>query len=157
MAIFPSLPPSPSLQAKNLFHRRRSADHHRTTKVADEGEWFDAVEVWTQVFRIRYGPHTLKEEVQTAEASTILASQPQMPPTLALNLTQYSGRGFDSSESGQSDGEGSDQTPFTVTLEKPGSLVRRDLENYHSKMSRQLIARYFYSCECVRACCMNSL
>lgn len=109
----------------------------------DEGEWFEAMEVWNQVFRIRYGPRPKKEEQPADESEKILAVPPQ---TLALNLTRYSGSSFDSSDSGQSDSEeDGDDTP--VTVEKPGSLARGDWEKFQCKVSRQLLARYFYSCK----------
>ena len=134
------------LQAKNLAHKKGS-NHRRTAKVKDEGEWFEAMEVWNQVFRIRYGPRPQTEEELSDESEKILATPPQLPRALDLNLTNYSGGGFESSESGVSDSEESDHTPLMVTVEKPGSLARGDWEKFQSKVSRQLLARYFYSCE----------
>lgn len=101
------------------------------------------MEVWNQVFRIRYGPRPKKEEQPADESEKVFATPPR---SLALNLTGYSGTSFESSESEQSDsGESDDET--LVTVEKPGFLARGDWEKFQSKVSRLLLARYFYSCE----------
>lgn len=103
------------------------------------------MDVWNQVFRIRYGPRPQDEDATVDELEKIHARPPVQPPqTLALNLSNYSGGGYDSSsESEDSDSE-SEQV---VTVEKPGSLARGDWEKFQSKVSRQLLARYFYSCK----------
>lgn len=95
------------------------------------------------MFRIRYGPRPQDEDATSDEQEKIHATPP--PQTLAHNLSNYSGGMFgSSSESDQSDSE----SEAMVTVEKPGSLVRGDWEKFQSKVSRQLLARYFYSCEC---------
>ena len=118
-----------------------------------EGEWFESMDVWNQVFRIRYGdrgkeisPAKIKAEDRTAQAATPTTSggHTHIPP-LSLNITHsHSRQQLDSSES---DSEDSDHTPIQVTVEKPGSLARRDWEKFQSKVSLQVLARYFYSCE----------
>lgn len=99
--------------------------------------------MWNQVFRIRYGPRPKKEEQPADEPEKILATPP--PQALALNVTTSLGSSYESSESGQSDYE--DDSVQMVTVEKPGALARGDWEKFQSKVSRQLLARYFYSCE----------
>ena len=104
--------------------------------------------MWNQVFRIRYGPRSQDEDSNSDKTETIHATPPSLPPaTLDLSLSSYTGDagGFDSSSgSEQSDSE---ETEQVVTVEKPGSLARGDWEKFQSKVSRQLLARYFYSCE----------
>lgn len=116
--------------------------------MVDEGEWFDAMEVWNQVFRIRYGPRPQEEEKSSDESEKIHATPPLHSP--GLNLGIYSMGDFESSDSALSDEEESDEQPHNslmVTVEKPGSLARGDWEKFQLKVSRQLLARYFYSCK----------
>ena len=101
------------------------------------------MEVWNQVFRIRYGS---RPQVEDIVKGTITATPP-MPHPLPLNIANHSGSSFESSWSESSESEESDDAPLRVTVEKPGSLARGDWEKFQSKMSRQLLARYFYSCE----------
>ena len=109
------------------------------------------MEVWNQVFRIRYGPRPREEESSPDKSETIHVTPPSQPSTLALNLSNYSGGGFDTSDSGESDSEGSEEAEARGAAvggaEKPGSLAKGDWEKFQSKVSRQLLARYFYSCE----------
>ena len=109
------------------------------------------------MFRIRYGPRPQTEDDDLSDESEMIrATPPSIPPAPPhFNLTSYSGGGgFESSESDLSDSEDSDHaptTPIMVTVEKPGALARGDWEKFQSKVSRQLLARYFYSCE-LRVC-----
>lgn len=115
-----------------------------------EGEWFEGMEVWNQVFRIRYSPRQNKQVVTSAamdENKIVHAKLPPVPLPLSLNLTHHTGSTLESSESDDSESEGSVPSPLVVTVEKPGSLARGDWENFQSKLSRQLLARYFYSCK----------
>ena len=121
-------------------------NYHRQNPDAEEGEWFEAMEVWNQVFRIRYGPRPQKEENSEDEFEKIHATPPLLP-SLALNLSNISGGSFESSESGLSDSEEEDERGGPNPVEKPGSLARGDWEKFQSKVSRQLLARYFYSCK----------
>lgn len=102
------------------------------------------MDVWNQVFRIRHGP---RPTVENSDESLVHGTPPPVPKTLPLNLTSYSDNSLDSSESEGSELENGDQTPLEVTVEKPGSLARGDWEKFQSKVSRQLLARYFYSCK----------
>lgn len=111
------------------------------------------MDVWNQVFRIRYGSRG--KEVSPAKVETKDMTSSSKPFSsglhfpLSLNLTHHhSGDSFDSSESyEESESEESDHSPMRVTVEKPGSLDRGDWEEFQSKVSRQVLARYFYSCE----------
>jgi len=119
----------------------------------EDGDWFESMDVWNQVFRIRYGargqeisPAKAGTEGRAAQAATPITSgsQTHIPP-LSLNITHsHSRQHLDSSDS---ESEDSDHTPIQVTVEKPGSLARRDWEKFQSKVSLQVLARYFYSCE----------
>ena len=96
-------------------------------------------------------------------ACAVIQATPPLP-RLSLNLEPYSQvhqplKNYDSSSD-------SDEvpSPLVVSVEKPGSLARyspdsapstpsssphcrRDWEKFQSKVSKQLLARYFYSCE----------
>lgn len=120
----------------------------------DEGEreWYESMEVWNQVFRIRYSSKTQNgtEPPPEEEGPVIKATPPLHVRTLPLHLTPYSpsADALESSESG-SEVEEDDLSPLEVTVEKPGSLARKDWEKFQLKVSKQLLARYFYSCKCV--------
>ncbi len=119
----------------------------------NEGEWFDAMEIWNQVFRIRYGTDGRREEDEKSDdkSEKIIQRMPSQIKSLPINLHASSGGGgVESSESEGSDAEsvvGHISTSLLVTVEKPGSLVRRDWEKFQSKVARQLLSRYFYSCK----------
>ena len=118
----------------------------------NEGErgWYESMEVWNQVFRIRYSSKTQNgmEPPPEEEGPIIKATPPPQIRTLPLHLTPYSpsADALESSESG-SEVEEDDLSPLEVTVEKPGSLARKDWEKFQLKVSKQLLARYFYSCE----------
>ena len=115
-----------------------------------EREWYESMEVWNQVFRIRYSSKTQNGTgpPPEEEGPVIKATPPLHVRTLPLHLTPYSpsADALESSESG-SEVEEDDLSPLEVTVEKPGSLARKDWEKFQLKVSKQLLARYFYSCE----------
>ena len=114
-----------------------------------KGEWFEGFEVWNQVFHVRYGPHPNRQvmtSVTESEGLNILASPPPVSRPFSLNPSGTIKSIDDASESGDSEFE----SEMMVTVEKPGCLARGDWEKFQSKVSRQLLARYFYSCEFVR-------
>ena len=119
-------------------------------RMVEEGEkeWYDSIEVWNQVFRVRYSSRTQNGGVSAQEEGPVIkATRPVDLRTLPLNLTPYS-PSADALESSGSASEGEDDlSPLEVTVEKPGSLARKDWEKFQSKVSKQLLARYFYSCE----------
>ena len=108
------------------------------------------MEVWNQVFRIRYSSKTQNGTGPPLEEEgpVIKATPPLHVRTLPLHLTPYSpsADALESSESG-SEVEEDDLSPLEVTVEKPGSLAKKDWEKFQFKVSKQLLARYFYSCE----------
>ena len=122
-----------------------------------EREWYESMEVWNQVFRIRYSSKTQNgtEPPPEEEGPVIKATPPLHVRTLPLHLTPYSpsADALESSESG-SEVEEDDVSPLEVTVEKPGSLARKDWEKFQLKVSKQLLARYFYSCESRESMCV---
>ena len=117
-------------------------------KEEEEKEWYESIEVWNQVFRIRYSSRSQNGSVPSEEEGPVIkATPPIQVRTLPLNLTPYSPSAdvVESSESASEDEE--ESLSFDVTVEKPGSLARKDWEKFQSKVSKQLLARYFYSCE----------
>ena len=100
------------------------------------------------MFRVRYSSKTQNgSEPAEEEGPVIKATPPLHVRTLPLNLTPYS-PSADALESSESASENeNDLSPLDVTVEKPGSLARKDWEKFQSKVSKQLLARYFYSCE----------
>ena len=127
-----------------------------------EREWYESMEVWNQVFRIRYSSRTQNgtEPPPEEEGPVIRATPPLHVRPLTLHLTPYSpsADALESSESGSEVDEEDDLSTLEVTVEKPGSLARKDWEKFQVKVSKQLLARYFYSCElvctytCVHVC-----
>ena len=110
-------------------------------------EWFEGMEVWNQVFRIRYGPRLNKLVVSSVtedKDNSVHAKPPPLPHPLSLHTA---GSMLELSESEESELEENVLSPLLVTVEKPGSLAREDWETFQSKVSRQLLSRYFYSCE----------
>lgn len=130
----------------------KSNDRRIDPSELDEGEreWYESMEVWNQVFRIRYSSKTQNgtEPPPEEEGPVIKATPPLHIRTLPLHLTPYSPSAdtLESSESG-SEVEEDDLSPLDVTVEKPGLLARKDWEKFQLKVSKQLLARYFYSCE----------
>ena len=132
----------------------KSEDQRIDPSELEEGEreWYESMEVWNQVFRIRYSSKTQNgTEPPPEEEGPVIKATP--PPqhhvrTLPLHLTPYSpsADALESSESGSEVAE-DDLSPLEVTVEKPGSLARKDWEKFQLKLSKQLLARYFYSCE----------
>ena len=102
-----------------------------------------------QLTRQEISPAKVETEDRTTHAKPF-SSGLHFP--LSLNLTHHrSGSSSDSSEScDESESEDSDHSSMRVTVEKPGSLARRDWEEFQSKVSRQVLARYFYSCKCCK-------
>lgn len=98
-------------------------------------EWWERVGVWNQVFRVRCGGKT----AETHEESQHVIRVP-LPSHLPLNLGSYPPL-YPVEASDSSDSE---VDPIDVTV-RPGSLARKDWERFQSKVSRQLLARYFYS------------
>ena len=100
------------------------------------------MDVWNQVFRIRYGGRISSVEQIKPVAQD---NSPQRPNPLPLNFAPYRQDGYESSsEDSNSEGE-----VGPVAVERSGYLARRDWEMFQSEVSKQLLARYFYSCEFV--------
>ena len=99
------------------------------------------------MFRVRYSSPSHVSGGKEAEGIVVKATQPPQQRLLPLNLTPYAPTADPLESSSSSDSE-DDLSPLTVTVEKPGSLARRDWEKFQLKVSKQLLARYFYSCEC---------
>ena len=98
------------------------------------------MDVWNQVFRIRYGGRlSTPEQIEPVAHD----NSSQRPNPLPLNFAPYRPDGYESS----SEYSSSDEEEGPVTVEKPGCLARRDWEMFQSEVSKQLLARYFYSCE----------
>ena len=93
------------------------------------------MEAWNQVFRIRYGGLT--------DTPTPLAPQ-KATPTAALphSLAPY----IKVPEESSSDSEEEEEEEGPVSMETSSVA---NWEVFQSEVSKQLLARHFYSCECV--------
>ena len=105
--------------------------------------------MWNQVFRVRYSSKTQNGSEPAEEEGPVIRATPPTVRTLPLNITPYSPSAdtLESSGSASASDDDDDLSPLDVTVEKPGSLARKDWEKFQSKVSKQLLARYFYSCE----------
>ena len=88
------------------------------------------MEAWNQVFRIRYGG-------PKDTPPTVLRGTPPNP--LPLTLPPYSSTAEESTSSSESEGE------EPVAMETTSVA---NWESFQSEVSKQLLARHFYSCEC---------
>ena len=113
----------------------------------EEKEWYETIEVWNQVFRVRYSSKTQSGSEPADEEGPVIRATPPQVRTLPLDITPYSPSADAVESSGSASGSEDDLSPLDVTVEKPGSLARKDWEKFQSKVSKQLLARYFYSCE----------
>ncbi len=106
------------------LQNKASTDH--THSPCDDED----MEAWNQVFRIRYGG-------PKDTPPTVLRGTPPNP--LPLTLPPYSSTAEESTSSSESEGE------EPVAMETTSVA---NWESFQSEVSKQLLARHFYSCEC---------
>eukprot|EP00731_Ephydatia_muelleri_P022689 Em0015g272a len=98
----------------------------------DPEEWRNVEDGWSQVFRVR---SKLKRNGESLKVHDAPGAAPSSPFTLTPLRTLPIGRGSSSPD---------DVQDPSAVVSKPGSLARKDWEKFQTKVSRQLLARYFY-------------
>jgi len=105
----------------------------------EEERWFEGLEGWNQVFRVRYGSRQQETRVNFKPVIEVKPS-PHIHQ-LPLNMAVYP-----PSQPGEPSSESSSDSDIPPPR-SPGLLVKKDMEKFQLKTSKQLLARYFYSCK----------